>query len=141
MLFNRRQGIRFITGVHEFWYRATNGLVGGNLFGAKVLLLTTTGRKSGKHYTTPLTYMEDGENLVVIASNNGSDTDPNWWSNLRADPQALVQLGPKYKELHAEAALGAERDRLWSAVTAQYPVYKRYAEGTKRVITVVVLRT
>jgi hypothetical protein len=51
-----------------------------------------------------------------------------------------VQLGPKYKELHAEAALGAERDRLWSAVTAQYPVYKRYAEGTKRVITVVVLR-
>ena len=140
MLFNRRQGMRFMAGVHEFWYRATNGLIGGNLFGARVLLLTTTGRKSGKRYTTPLTYLEDGENLVVIASNGGADTDPNWWRNLRADPQAMVQVGPQHKELHAEAALGAERDRLWSAVIARYPVYRRYADATKREIPVVVLR-
>lgn len=140
MLFNSRQGMRFIAGLHEFWYRATNGLIGGNLFGASVLLLTTTGRKSGKRYTTPLNYLKDGENLVIIASNNGADTDPDWWRNLRADPQALVQIGPQHKELHAEAALGAERDRLWSAATAQYPVYRRYAEGTKREIPVVVLR-
>ncbi len=139
MLFNRRQGMRLIAGVHEFWYRATNGLIGGNLFGAKVLLLTTTGRKSGKRYTTPLTYMEDGENLVIIASNNGSDTDPNWWRNLKADPQAMVQVGSQYKELHAEAALGAGRDRLWSAVTERYPVYRRYAQATKREIPVIVL--
>ncbi len=140
MLFNRRQGMRFIVGVHEFWYRATNGVVGGNLFGAQMLLLTTTGRKSGKRYTTPLTYLEDGQNLVIIASNSGADTDPNWWRNLKANPHALVQVGGQHKELHAEAALGAERDRLWSAVTAQYSVYRRYAAGTKREIPVVVLR-
>jgi F420H(2)-dependent quinone reductase len=140
MLFNRRQGMRFMAGVHEFWYRATNGLIGGNLFGTQVLLLTTTGRKSGKRYTTPLTYLEDGENLVIIASNGGADTDPNWWRNLRADPQAMVQVGPQHRELHAEAALGAERDRLWSAVTARYPLYRRYADATKREIPVIVLR-
>lgn len=140
MLFNRRQGMRFIAGVHEFWYRATNGLIGGNLFGTSVLLLTTTGRKSGKRYTTPLTYLNDGENLVIIASNGGADTDPNWWRNLRADPQALVQVGRQFKDVHAEAALGTERDRLWSAVTARYPLYRRYADATKREIPVVVLR-
>jgi len=140
MLFNRRQGMRFITGVHEFWYRATNGLVGGNLLGARVLLLTTTGRKSGKRHTTPLTYLEDGENLVIIASNGGADTDPNWWSNLKANPQSLVQVGAQHKELLAEAATGAERERLWSAVTARYPVYRRYAVATKREIPVVILR-
>jgi F420H(2)-dependent quinone reductase len=139
MLFNRRQGMRVIAGVHEFWYRATNGLIGGNLFGTSVLLLTTTGRKSGKRYTTPLTYLEDGENLVIIASNGGADTDPNWWRNLRTDPQAMVQVGAQHKELHAEAAHGAERDRLWSAVTARYPLYRRYADATKREIPVVVL--
>jgi len=140
MLFNRRQGMRLIAGVHEFWYRATNGLVGGDLFGTKVLLLTTTGRKSGKRYTTPLTYLADGENLVIIASNGGADTDPNWWRNLSVSPHALVQVGGQHKELRAEAALGAERDRLWSAVTERYPVYRRYAEATKRQIPVVVLR-
>jgi deazaflavin-dependent oxidoreductase (nitroreductase family) len=140
MLFNRRQGMRLIAGVHEFWYRATNGLIGGNVFGTSVLLLTTTGRKSGKRHTTPLTYLEDGENLVIIASNGGADTDPNWWSNLRADPQAMVQVGHQQRELHAEAAQGAERDRLWSAVTARYPLYLRYADATKREIPVVVLR-
>ena len=140
MLFNRRQGMRFIIGVHEFWYRATNGLVGGNLFGTRVLLLTTTGRKSGKRYTTPLTYLEDGDNLVVIASNSGADTDPNWWRNLKASPDALVQVGGRHRELHAEAAVGAERDRLWSAVTERYPVYQRYERATKRAIPVVVLR-
>ncbi len=108
MLFNRRQGMRFIAGVHEFWYRATNGLVGGNLFGARVLLLTTTGRKSGKRYTTPLTYVEDGDNLVIIASNDGADSDPNWWRNLQASPDALVQVGGQHTELCAEAVVGAE---------------------------------
>lgn len=140
MLFNRRQGMRFIAGLHEFWYRTTNGLIGGNMLGARVLLLTTTGRKSGKRYTTPLTYLEDGENLVIIASNGGAETDPNWWRNLQADPQALVQVGSQHKELRAEAARGAERNRLWSAVTTRYPVYRRYAEATKREIPVVVLR-
>ncbi len=83
MFFDRRQGMKLMTAVHEFWYRMSNGLVGGNVFGTKVLLLTTTGRKSGKRYTTPLTYVDDGDNLVIIASNGGSDRDPDWWRNLK----------------------------------------------------------
>lgn len=140
MLFNRRQGMRFIAGVHEFWYRMTNGLIGGNLFGTRVLLLTTTGRKSGKRHTTPLTYLEDGDNLVIVASNGGADTDPNWWRNLKAHPDALVQVGGQHKELHAEAAVGTERDRLWAAVTTRLPIYRRYEGATNREIPVVVLR-
>jgi deazaflavin-dependent oxidoreductase (nitroreductase family) len=140
MLFDRRQGMKFITGVHGFWYRLTGGLVGGNVFGTRVLLLTTIGRKSGKRYTTPLTYLKDGDNLVIIASNGGADTDPDWWRNLKANPLATVQVGPNRKELHAGAAVGSERDRLWAAVTTRYPIYRRYEGATKREIPVVVLR-
>lgn len=140
MLFDSRQGRKLITGIHEFWYRATNGVIGGNLLGAKVLLLTTTGRKSGKRFTTPLTYLDDGDNIVVIASNGGAATDPDWWRNLKGDPRALVQVGGRHKELRAEAADGAERDRLWAAITARHPIYRRYESATKRQIPIVVLR-
>lgn len=139
MLFDRRQGMKIITGLHELCYRATNGLIGGNIFGANVLLLTTTGRKSGKRYTTPLTYLADGDALVIIASNGGSDSDPDWWRNLKAHPSALVQVGAKHREATAEAAAGAERARLWSSVTKRYPVYRDYERRTKREIPVVVL--
>jgi deazaflavin-dependent oxidoreductase (nitroreductase family) len=139
MLFNRRQGMRFISGIHEFWYRATNGLIGGNLFGASVLLLTTTGRKSGKLYTTPLTYLKDGEDLVIIASNNGADSDPNWWRNLKSHPSAMVQVGARQTEATAAAAVGPERERLWSTATSRYPIYRDYERRTTREIPVVVL--
>ena len=140
MFFDRRQGMRLMSGLHEFWYRITNGLIGGNLFGAKVLLLTTTGRTSGKKYTTPLTYTEDGENLVIIASNNGADVDPDWCRNLKANPSAMVQLGARHRDATAEAAVGAERVRLWSNVTKRYPIYLDYERRTAREIPVVVLR-
>src|SRR6185295_20299584 len=90
MFFDARQSTRFISQLHEFWYRATNGIIGGNVWGANILLLTTTGRKSGKRYTTPLLYLADGDNLVVIASNGGSDRDPDWWRNLIAEPHTTV---------------------------------------------------
>lgn len=140
MFFDQRQGMKALTAIHEFWYRLTNGLIGGNILGAKVLLLTTTGRRSGRRFTTPLTYLEDGDNLVIIASNNGADADPDWWRNLKANPAAMVQLGARYRDVTAEAASGDERDRLWSKVTSRYPIYRDYERRTSRVIPVVVLR-
>lgn len=139
MFFDARQSIRVISQIHEFWYRMTNGLVGGNVLGAHILLLNTTGRKSGKRYTTPLLYVEDGTDLVVIASNGGAERDPDWWRNLRAEPETTIQVGGKHKDVHADVATGAERDRLWSKITSRYGVYRDYERRTSREIPVVVL--
>ena len=131
---------RTISGTHEFWYRMTGGLVGGSLGRLPVLLLTTTGRKSGKKRTTPLVYLADGDNLVIIASNGGSDQHPEWWLNLRANPNAEVQVGPDVKSVIAEKAEGTERERLWREVNELYDGYDEYQRSTKREIPVVVLR-
>jgi F420H(2)-dependent quinone reductase len=131
---------RTISGTHEFWYRMTGGLVGGSLGRLPVLLLTTTGRKSGKKRTTPLVYLADGDNLVIIASNGGSDQHPEWWLNLRANPNAEVQVGPDVKSVVAEKAEGTERERLWREVNELYAGYDEYQRSTKREIPVVVLR-
>lgn len=139
MLFNARQSMKFMATVHEFWYRLTNGLVGGNLLGVRILLLTTTGRKTGKRYTTPLLYLEDGDAFVVIASNGGADRDPDWWRNLRTHPMGLVQVGAAHRDVRAEAASGAARDRLWSTITTRYPIYRQYQRRAQREIPVVLL--
>jgi F420H(2)-dependent quinone reductase len=131
---------RTISGTHEFWYRMTGGLIGGSLGRLPVLLLTTTGRKSGKKRTTPLVYLADGDNLVIIASNGGSDQHPEWWLNLRANPNAEVQVGPEVKPVVAEKARGAEQERLWREVNELYHGYDEYQRSTKREIPVVVLR-
>ena len=140
MLFDQRATMRWMSAVHEFWYRLTNGLVGGNILGAKILLLTTSGRKTGRRYTTPLLYLEEDSTLIVIASNNGSDSDPNWWLNLTAHPDANVQVGGEHLDVHAEAATGDDRARLWEMTTRKYRVYRDYERRTKREIPVVLLR-
>ncbi|MDP9237735.1 MAG: nitroreductase family deazaflavin-dependent oxidoreductase [Chloroflexota bacterium] len=140
MFFDARQSTRFISQIHEFWYRISNGIIGGNVFGAHVLLLTTTGRKSGKRYTTPLLYLADGDDFVVIASNGGADRDPDWWRNLKAESETTVQVGGRHRDVRAEAATGDERERLWTKITSRYPVYGGYERRTKREIPVVVLR-
>lgn len=140
MRFDTRAGMRLITGIHEFWYRLSDGLIGGNFLGTPMLLLTTTGRKTGKRHTTPLVYFEDGEDLVVIASNGGSDRDPQWWLNLKVHPEADVQAGARRCAVHAEAVTGEERARLWEKITSRYGQYKRYQMRTAREIPVVKLR-
>jgi deazaflavin-dependent oxidoreductase (nitroreductase family) len=135
-----RMMLRLISGTHEFWYRMTGGLIGGSLGRLPVLLLTTTGRKSGRKRTTPLVYLPDGENMVIIASNGGSDQHPEWWLNLRANRKAEVQVGPDTKHVVAEKAQGAERDRLWREVNELYHGYDEYSRMTDREIPVVVLR-
>jgi deazaflavin-dependent oxidoreductase (nitroreductase family) len=134
-----RPGARIFMAAHEFWYRLTNGLIGG-WAGAPMLLLTTTGRKSGQARTTPLVFMPDGENYVVIASYGGSERNPQWYRNLQADPNAEVQVFARRRAVRAEAASGEERTRLWNRVSTTYPIYRWYESRTSREIPVVVLK-
>jgi deazaflavin-dependent oxidoreductase (nitroreductase family) len=133
--------MRMISGTHEFWYRLSGGLIGGRLGGLPILLLTTTGRKSGKKRTMPLVYLADGDNLVIIASNGGSDRHPAWWLNLKDKPEAEVQVGRDAKSVTAEKATGEERDRLWRQVVEMYKGYDEYRQMTEREIPVVILRS
>jgi deazaflavin-dependent oxidoreductase (nitroreductase family) len=132
--------MRFITAVHEFWYRMTDGLIGGSFMGTPMLLLTTTGRKTGKRHTTPLVYLEDGDDIIVIASNGGSDRDPQWWLNLVARPEASIQVGRRREDVRAEAAAVDERTRLWEKISSRYGQYEQYRRRTTREIPVVRLR-
>ncbi len=132
--------MRMITATHEFWYRLTGGLIGGRFGKAPILLLTTTGRKSGRQRTSPLLYYPDGDNLVIIASKGGSPTHPAWYLNLTAHPKAEVQVGRETKAVVAETASAEERARLWPLVTEMYSQYDDYQRRTKREIPVVVLR-
>ncbi len=131
---------RMFTATHEFWYRLTGGLIGGRFGKAPILLLTTTGRKSGRKRTTPLLYYEDGDNAVVIASYGGSPEHPEWYLNLRANPKVEAQIGRETKAMVAEAANAEERARLWPLVTEMYSQYDDYQRRTSREIPVVVLR-
>lgn len=124
---------------HRFVYRATGGRLVGSAAGMPVLLLTTTGRRSGKARTTPLTFFRDGDDIVVIASFGGSDVPPAWWVNLRHDPRATVTIGRHRSGVTARIATEAERDRLWPLITRTYPGYARYQERTARSIPVVLL--
>ena len=132
--------IKSWSAMHEFWYRLTGGLIGGRFGRVRMLLLTTTGRKSGRRRTTPLVYLEDGDHLVVIASNGGHPNHPAWWLNLKADPHATVQVGARRLAVTAEEAEGEERDRLWRAVVDVNRGYEGYQRSTSRRIPVVLLR-
>jgi len=127
------------TGVHSFLYRSSNGRIGGTIANSPVLLLTTTGRRSGKQRTVPLLYLQDGRNVVLVASNGGAVRHPNWWLNLQTAGEAWVQIDGIRRQVKAEQASAAEKQRLWPLLTAMYPGYKRYQEITDRDIPVVIL--
>jgi deazaflavin-dependent oxidoreductase (nitroreductase family) len=129
-----------ISKLHVALYVASGGRVGGRISKtAPVLLLTTTGRKSGKRRTTPLLYLEDAGRYVVIASVGGAPKHPAWYLNLRADPKATIRIGTKRLAVTAETADPEERSRLWTAVTAMYAGYDGYQAKTTREIPVVIL--
>jgi F420H(2)-dependent quinone reductase len=127
------------TGVHSFLYRTSKGMIGGRIANSPVLLLTTTGRRSGKQRTVPLLYLLDGRNFVLVASNGGAVSHPNWWLNLQTTAEAWVQIAGIRRQVKAEQASAAEKRRLWPLLTAMYPGYKRYQEITDRDIPVVIL--
>jgi deazaflavin-dependent oxidoreductase (nitroreductase family) len=103
------------------------------------VLLTTTGRRSGKRRTVPLCSFRDGENVVVIGSYGGLDRPPAWSLNLQADPRAELEDGRERRQVDARVAAPDERARLWAAVTAQAPGYLEYERRTDRQIPVVLL--
>jgi deazaflavin-dependent oxidoreductase (nitroreductase family) len=133
-------GFRILGGLHERIYRLTGGKVGGKLVKAPVLLLTTTGRKSGRSRTSPLLYARAGDNgYMVIASKGGAPQHPLWYLNLQANPLAEVTVGRETRNVRARDAQGEERERLWRSLADLYPGYDRYAQRTSREIPVVVL--
>lgn len=121
-------------------YRRSGGKLGGKMFGAPVLLLTTTGRKSGRSWTVPLMYQTDGDRWVIIASNGGSARHPAWWLNLRSQPDASVQIGRQTYLVTAVETAGEERERLWRQMADMYKGYDGYARKTTRQIPVAVLQ-
>ncbi len=131
--------IRFVTAAHVSLYRLTGGALVGGSKKLPVLLLTTTGRKSGKQHTTPLYCTLDGDRYVVIASNGGAGTLPNWWLNMRSGGAAQVEIGRKRMQVSAQVAEGEERTRLWSRMVASYPGYDTYQQHTSYPIPVVIL--
>ena len=133
-------GFRILGGLHAKLYRATGGKVGGRVGRAPVLLLTTTGRKSGQPRTSPLLYAHAGDDAyMVIASKGGAPQHPLWYLNLQANPLAEVTVGRRTRRMRARDAQGEERERLWRSLADLYPGYDRYAQKTSRRIPVVVL--
>ena len=130
---------KFAARVHTFAYRATGGKLGSSMRGVPIVLLTTTGRSSGRPRTTPLQSIEDGDNIIVIASNGGHKVDPQWWLNLKKDPEASLRIGGRDQPVHAQEALGHERDRLWMKALDQFPGYAGYEKTAERQIPVVIL--
>jgi F420H(2)-dependent quinone reductase len=125
---------------HVLAYRATGGLVGHRVPGAPpMLLLDHVGAKSGKHRTTPLAYLGDGEDLVLVASKGGSPRHPAWFHNLRAYPDTTVQVGSGRRAVRARVATAEEPARLWPKVVQMYPGYRHYQRRTEREIPLVIL--
>jgi F420H(2)-dependent quinone reductase len=124
---------------HLLIHRLSRGRLLGRVAAMPVLLLTTTGRRSGKPRTTPLTFFRDGANLVVIASNGGADRPPDWSLNLLHNPRAVVKIGSDELAVQARTVTPEERERLWVGVTATYSGYARYQKRTARPIPVLIL--
>ena len=120
-------------------FRTNGGKVTGQFAGRPLLLLTSTGAKSGHAYTTPLVYTKDGDRLVIIASKGGAPTNPDWYHNLVAHPTATVELPSERFQAKAVVTAGAERDRLFNQQAAQMPNFAEYQRNTTRKIPVIVL--
>jgi deazaflavin-dependent oxidoreductase (nitroreductase family) len=132
--------LRLLTRFHVALYRASRGRLGGRVRKtALVLLLTATGRKSGKQRTIPLLYLEDGGRYVVIASLGGAPKHPVWYLNLLANPAATIRVGDRVLAVTAKTAVPEERDRLWLLAVQMYPPYNDYRARTDREIPVVIL--
>jgi F420H(2)-dependent quinone reductase len=108
--------------------------------GARLLYLTTVGRKSGKVRTVPLAFVRDGEDYVVAASNGGSDWQPGWWLNLQAAPQATIEVDGDEVAITGSEVAAADRDELWKRLSDQLDAYDGYQQKVSRQIALVRLR-
>ncbi|HYU62055.1 MAG TPA: nitroreductase family deazaflavin-dependent oxidoreductase [Solirubrobacterales bacterium] len=129
---------RFVD-LHVASYRLTGGRIGGRVRGVAILLLDHVGRRSGKRRTNPLLYIEDGDDLVIVASKGGSHKHPAWWLNLRDSPRTTVQVGGERRDVVAHQADAEERARLWPRLVEVWPDYETYQRRTSREIPVIIL--
>jgi len=131
---------KVISGFHRTLYKASGGKLGGNIFSMPVVMLTTTGRKSGQPRTTMLTTpVEDGDKVVLVASYGGDDRNPTWFLNLRDNPKVEITLRGQTRSMVARVATEAEKAELWPRVTARYKGYAQYQTRTDRDIPLVIL--
>lgn len=132
--------MKVMASANVWLYRVSGGRIAGKFpSGQPLLLLTTIGRKSGQPRTTPLIYLADGADLVIVASKGGMDEHPLWYTNLLATPDVDVQVGSERRKMRAHTATPEERARLWPKLVALYSDYQVYQERTDREIPVVVL--
>ena len=120
-------------------FRENDGKVGGQFEGAPLVLLTTTGAKTGKVRTNPLVSLVDKDRVVIFASKAGAPTNPDWYHNIMANPRVTVEQGTERYEADATIVEGAERERLFSTQKERFPGFADYEAGTDRVIPVVAL--
>src|SRR3954463_13312974 len=123
---------------HVDRYEATDGQEGHDWQGTQALILTTKGRKSGEPRKAPLIYGEHDGDYLVVASKGGADEPPAWYVNLKADPEATIQVRGEKFAVRARDASDAEKPELWSIMTAEWPAYDEYQTKTDRPIPVVV---
>lgn len=121
-------------------FRANRGRTDGPLAGRPLLLLTTTGARSGQTRTTPLMYVRDGERLLIIASNAGAPAHPDWYYNLVARPQVVVEVGADTFDASAVVLAGAERQQVWDSIVQQYPFFVDHQAKVARQIPIVALQ-
>jgi deazaflavin-dependent oxidoreductase (nitroreductase family) len=132
--------IRILSRLNTWAYRLTNGRIGGTyLHGVPVLLLTVVGRKTGRRLTGPLTYLKDGDCVVVAASRAGMDAHPLWYHNLVANPDVEVQMGADVRPMRAQTADETQRAYYWPKLVTLNPDYGAYQARTERRIPVIVL--
>jgi deazaflavin-dependent oxidoreductase (nitroreductase family) len=141
-----KRGMKYLSRAQVWCYRRTNGRVGGKWrVGSAfrdpvaVLLLDHVGRRSGRRFTTPLLYLEDGPDVVVVASQGGMAQHPQWYRNLVAAPDTQVQIGAELRLVHAREAGPEEREELWPRLVDLYADFASYESWTDRVIPVMVL--
>lgn len=120
-------------------FRANDGKVGGPFEGRRLLLLHTTGAKTGRDLVHPLAFRREGDDLLVFGTKGGSPTHPDWYRNLRANPRVSVEVGNERFDASARVAGDGERDRLWEEAKEEIPAFADYERKTRRQIPVIVL--
>lgn len=132
--------VKAFSAAHTFVYRRSSGRLGGKFRKAPTMLLTTTGRKSGKQHTVPVLYLVDGDALVVVGSYAGDDRTPAWFLNLLSNPDVEVERGAKKVAMTATLGSAEDKARLWPALLKMYPSYASYQKKTARDIPLALLR-
>jgi F420H(2)-dependent quinone reductase len=131
--------LKLILKVMVFLYNASGGRIGGKMGKMPVLLLTTTGRKTGKQRTLPLMYIMDGADYVITASAGGAEKHPGWFFNIRSNPQASIQVKDKQIKVTAEIAGPEKKPELWARLVEVAPNFAGYQKRTSREIPMLIL--